>query len=376
MRLLHISDLHLGKRLNEFSLIEDQKHILNTIVDIIRENNIEALLIAGDVYDKTMPTAEAVTIFDAFLTTVARLNIPIFIISGNHDSAERLSFGAGLMRQSNVYISNVFNGTVEPVKLNDAFGEVNIYLLPFIKPIHARLAYPEEEIDSYETAVLQAVKHMDIDESKRNVILVHQFVAGATTCGSEEKSVGGLDTVNKNIFSSFDYVALGHIHSPQRMADNMRYSGSILKYSVSEAAHAKSAVMVDMGEKGDTNITLVPLVPMRDLQRVSGEFQELIDDNLGKRDERYTHVVLLDQHDVPNAVDRLRAIYPNLISLEYDNARTRAAARVLGAISESERDDPFELFSKFYENQNGISLNEEQTEYLKNLISEVWEDEV
>ena len=377
MRFLHLSDLHLGKRVNEFSMLEDQAYILKEILNIIDEQKVEAVLIAGDVYDKVIPSAEAVRLLDDFLTRLAARELPVFLISGNHDSAERVAFGSRLMSSRQIYLSPVFESDVEPITVSDRYGEINIYMLPFVKPSLVKRVYPEEEIITYQDAVNAAVQHMQIDTDKRNILLAHQFVTGAARCDSEEMSVGGLDDVDAAIFDGFDYVALGHLHGPQKIGkETVRYSGTPLKYSFSEANHKKAAVIVDMEEKGTVNIQQIPLVPKHDMREIRGTYMEVtaLDFYKDMKTDDYLHITLTDEEDIPDAIGKLRTIYPNIMKLSYDNLRTRAAVTVRGT-AEVEEKSPMELLKEFYELQNNQPMTDEQEEIARGMMEEIWEDE-
>ena len=374
MRFLHLSDLHLGKRVHNFSMIEDQKYILNQIADIAEEENVTGVIIAGDVYDKPVPSAEAVALFDDFLVRLAKQKLKVFVISGNHDSPERIAFGEKLMRQSNVYLSPVYNGRIEAVKLTDEFGVINVYLLPFVKPAVVRHFFEEEKVEDYTEAIRCAISKMDLKKEERNILVCHQFVTGATRSESEEISVGGLDNVDASVFDAFDYVALGHIHGPQNIgSERVRYCGTPLKYSFSEAEHKKSVTIVDIGKKGETVVTVRPLSPMRDLVKVKGFFAELTDRAFyGKMDtESYIQITLLDEYDIPNAFGKLVTIYPNLMQMHYENRRTMADADVLSG-RENVHMEPDVLFSQFYEHMNNQPMTKEQSVYLMNKIEEIW----
>lgn len=377
MRFLHLSDLHLGKRVNEFSMLEDQAYILKEILNIIDEQKVEAVLIAGDVYDKVIPSAEAVRLLDDFLTRIAARELPVFLISGNHDSAERVAFGSRLMSSRQIYLSPVFESDVEPVTISDRYGEINIYMLPFVKPSLVKRVYPEEEIITYQDAVNAAVQHMQIDTDKRNVLLAHQFVIGAARCDSEELSVGGVDDVDASIFDGFDYVALGHLHGPQKIGkETVRYSGTPLKYSFSEANQKKAAVIVDVEEKGKINIQQIPLVPKHDMREIRGTYMEVtaLDFYKDMKTDDYLHITLTDEEDIPDAIGKLRTIYPNIMKLSYDNLRTRAAGTVRGT-AEVEEKSPMELLKEFYEMQNNQPMTDEQEEIARGMMEEIWEDE-
>lgn len=377
MRFLHLSDLHLGKRVNEFSMLEDQAYILKEILNIIDEQKVEAVLIAGDVYDKVIPSAEAVRLLDDFLTRIAARELPVFLISGNHDSAERVAFGSRLMSSRQIYLSPVFESDVEPITISDRYGEIHIYMLPFVKPSLVKRVYPEEEIITYQDAVNAAVQHMQIDTDKRNILLAHQFVTGAARCDSEELSVGGLDDVDASIFDGFDYVALGHLHGPQKIGkETVRYSGTPLKYSFSEANQKKSVVIVDVEEKGKINIQQIPFLPKHDMQEIRGTYMEVtaLDFYKDMKTDDYLHITLTDEEDIPDAIGKLRTIYPNIMKLSYDNLRTRAAVTVRGT-AEVEEKSPMELLREFYELQNNQPMTDEQEEIARGMMEEIWEDE-
>lgn len=374
MKFLHLSDLHLGKRLNEFSLLEDQAFILTQILRITDDEQPNGVLIAGDVYDKAAPSAEAVALFDDFLAQLAARDVSVFVISGNHDSPERIAFGAQLVRRSKVYLSPVYDGRIRPVTLEDEHGPVDVFLLPFLKPMHVRRWFPEAEIESYTDAIACAVAHMPIDPTRRNVLVTHQFVTGAARCESEELTIGGSDNVDAAVFAPFDYVALGHIHSPQNVnGSRVRYCGTPLKYSFSEARQQKSVTVAELPEKGVLTVRTVPLQPQRDLVELRGSFQAVVAREVdGVPDPNaYVHITLTDEEDVPEAAGKLRAVYPNLMRLDYDNSRTRGSAEILGA-AEVERRSPLELFDEFYALQNNQPLRDVQRAYLQGLIEEIW----
>lgn len=377
MRFLHLSDLHLGKRVNEFSMLEDQAYILKEILKIIEEQKVEAVLIAGDIYDKMIPPAEAVRLLDDFLTRLAARELPVFLISGNHDSAERVSFGARLLNSRKIYLSPVFEGDVKPVTVRDPFGEINIYMLPFVKPSLVKRVYPEEEILTFQDAVKIAIEHMQIDTDKRNILLAHQFVTGAARCDSEELSVGGLDDVDASVFEAFDYVALGHLHGPQKIGkETVRYSGTPLKYSFSEASHKKAVTIVDMEEKGSVSVCQIPLIPKHDMREIRGSYMEVtaLDFYKDTPVDDYLHITLTDEEDIPDAIGKLRTIYPNIMKLSYDNLRTRTTMTVQGA-AEVEEKSPMELLREFYELQNNQAMTKDQEKIAEEMMEEIWEDE-
>lgn len=376
MKLIHVSDLHIGKRLGEVSLIDDQSHCLLQILRIIDEEQPDAVLIAGDVYDKSIPSAEAVTLFDDFLCRLAKRQLPVLIISGNHDSPERLAFGNRLLELSNIHISPVYDGKVTPITLTDAHGPVDLWMLPFIKPIHVRRYFPEAAIESYTDACRTAVEAMDVDPTRRNVLLTHQFVTGATPSESEEISVGGSDNVDAAVFAGFDYVALGHIHGPQNIGSNrIRYCGTPLKYSFSESEHHKSVTVVELGIKGDLQLHLCPLIPKHDLRQLRGTFAQLTDssflDSIPSDD--YLHIILTDEEDVPEAMGKLRTSYPNLLKLSYDNTRTRTN-QIIDRAEEVERKSPLTLFEELYSLQNNQPMHQQQREFVRTLLESIQED--
>ena len=377
MKFIHLSDLHIGKRVNEYSMIEDQEYILNKTLKIIDGEMPCKVIIAGDVYDKSVPSAEAVQLFDGFLTSLAERGVETFIISGNHDSPERMAFGSRLMTASGIHISRVYNGETDLVTLTDEYGEINVYMLPFVKPMHVR-RYFGDEIVSYTDAVSAAVSAMDIDLTKRNLLITHQFVTGAVRSESEEISVGGTDNVDVSAFIGFDYVALGHIHSPQSCTtERVRYSGTPLKYSFSEARDKKSVTVVELREKGSVEIRTVPLVPMRDMVELRGSYDGLMLKSFYEGttyQTDYTHITLTDEEDVVDAIGKLRTVYRNLMKLDYDNTRTRSSVSIEGA-TDVETRSPIELFSDLYELQNNQPMTDEQRELVEKLIAEVWEDE-
>ena len=377
MKLIHLSDLHLGKRVGEVSMLEDQAYILDRVLDIVDGAGPDALLIAGDVYDKSVPSAEAVTLFDDFLCRLARRKLPVLVISGNHDSPERLAFGSRLMEGARVYLSPVYDGNVKPITLIDEHGPVDFWLLPFLKPAHLRRFYPEETIDSYTDAVGAAIAHMNIDPSRRNVLLCHQFVTGAATCESEELIVGGTDNVDAAVFDGFDYVALGHLHGPQNVGSSrIRYCGTPLKYSFSEASQYKSVTVAELGEKGDLTLHTVPLTPRHDMRVIQGTFAQLTAENSDAAGERedYLHIILTDEEDVPEALGRLRLVYPNILKLSYDNTRTRTSQSVDRAQRVAQK-SPLELFEELYETQNNQPMSQEQRDFAQRLIEQLREED-
>lgn len=379
---MHLADLHLGKRVNGFSMMEDQEYILNRILEIMEEEQPDGLLIAGDVYDKTIPPAEAVRRMDDFLTAVAAKHVPVFLISGNHDSAERVAFGHQLMQGSGIWISPVYDGTIRHHTLEDRWGEVNIYLIPFLRPSVVRSFFPDVEIEDYTDALRTIIEDLQVDTSRRNVVLAHQFVTAAgalpETCDSEQLSVGGLDRVDGSVFSPFDYTALGHLHGPQRVgSETIRYAGSSLKYSFSELHQKKSVTVAELRAKGETEIRQIPLQPRREMIELRGTFEEILAEarKKGEPQTDYYHMILTDETDVVDALSRLREYYPNIMLLDYDNRRTRSQKEV-EQLDRVEERTPGELFAALYEQQNGQEMDSDRKEYLDGLIREIWEEQV
>lgn len=375
MKFLHLSDLHIGKRVNEFSMLEDQEYILTKIINIIDDEKPDAVVIAGDVYDKSVPSAEAVQLFDDFLCRLAQRKLQVFVISGNHDSAERMAFGGRLMDIIGVHMSPVYSGKVEAISLDDEFGKVNFFMLPFVKPANVRRFFEDAQIESYTDAVRVAVENMNVNADERNVIVTHQFVTGAEKCESEEISVGGSDNVDASVFDCFDYVALGHIHGPQNIgSERVRYCGTPLKYSFSEAKHKKSVTVVEMGEKGSLEIRTIALEPKRDMREIKGTYAEITlkENYINTNTDDYMHITLTDEEDIPDAIGKLRVIYPNLMKLDYDNKRTRSSAK-LDIIENIEQRSPLDLFAEFYEKQNNQPMTDGQSEFMKSLIESIWE---
>ena len=377
MRFLHLSDLHLGKRVCEFSMLEDQQFVLEQILALLDTHPVDAVLLAGDLYDKPVPPAEAVRLLDWFLTSLARRGLPVFAISGNHDSADRVAFGSALLAGSRVYVSPVFSGVPQPITLTDAYGPVDLYLLPFLKPAAVRHVFPDEPVESYNDALRCVLRRCVPDPDRRSVLVAHQFVAGAAACESEEPSVGGLDCVDAALFDAFDYVALGHLHSPQTVGrPTLRYCGTPLRYSVSEAGQQKSATLVELGPKGSAEITTLPLTPRHDLRELRGSYQELTDRRryAGTAVDDYLHITLTDEQDVPEALARLRVIYPNLMRLDYDNLRTRAQQQ-LEQPAAAARKTPLEHLADFYRLQNNQPLSPEQAAFCQQLIETLWKED-
>ena len=385
MKFLHTADLHIGKSICEHSMLDEQRHILASILEVVRGEKPDALLIAGDVYDKSVPSAEAVAVLDDFLVRLSETGTKVFVLSGNHDSAERIAFGGRLMENRGVHMSPVYSGEFAPVTLQDEFGEVDVWMLPFVRPatVRACLGSDEErdQVTDYTSAMRMAIAQMHFTEGRRNVLLAHQFVTG----------VGGLDNVDASVFDGFDYVALGHIHKPQDVAKDavgngrVRYSGTPLKYSLSEANHKKSLTVVELaGKSADglagIEVREIPLTPKHDVREIKGTFAELVSPEFQRRQlaeglklDDFVYVKLTDENDVPDAVLKLRGIYPNLMMLDYDNERTRNQHITVGD-GKVEQKTPMELFGEFFSDMTNRELNEGEREFVQGIIDGIWEE--
>lgn len=376
MKLLHTSDLHIGKRVNEFSMLEDQEYILNQILQIVDEQKPQAILIAGDIYDKNIPCVEGVTLFDSFLTELHKRGPVILLVSGNHDSSERINFGGRIMEENLIHIAGTFNGVLEKIALTDEFGILNVYLLPFVKPATVRRYYPE--VETYQEAVETIISNSQIDESERNILLAHQFITYGDSmperCDSESVSLGGLDNIDASVFAAFDYVALGHLHKAQRIGrDTIRYAGSPMKYSFSEANQNKSVTMIEFGKKADIAYNKIPLEALRDMREIKGPIAALTDSKNYSRGNTldYIHATLTDDEDIYDAIGQLRSVYPNIMRLDFENSRTVWNADAKTAAVDVEQMNSMELFEDFYENQNNIPMSVTQKGIMQRLFDEM-----
>lgn len=377
MKLLHLGDLHLGKSLGEFDLYEDQKYILDQILSIIREKEIDGVLIAGDVYDRAVPSESAMNLLDYFLKSLADQKVKTFMISGNHDSDDRLGYGSRLFESSHIYIAAQFRGTLYKKTVIDEYGEADFYLLPFVKASQVRHFYPDEKIESYDAAVRVILEHAQIDPDKRNIIVAHQFVAGrgadpelGGSEGAGTQSVGLVEKIGWDCFDMFDYAALGHIHSPQSIGRReVRYSGSPLKYSLSEAGNDKSVPVVTLGPKGEVDIELVKLRPMRDMRRLKGPIEKLLDKDNVSRPEDFIYATLTNEELIDDAMGIMQQVYPNTVKIDYDNSRTREVDRV--EIAGNLKQKTFgELISDFYSKMYGCAISEEEMQIMKEAAKE------
>ena len=371
MKFAHIGDLHIGKRVHDFSMLEDQRYIMDQMMKIFAEQKVDGVLIAGDVYDKTVPSAEAVQLFDEFITGLAKAEIPVYMISGNHDSAERLSFGAKLFESSDIYISQVYDGEMKRIVLKDQYGPISVYLLPFLKPAAVRHALQRDDINTYEEGVMAALQECEIDTTQRNVLVAHQFVTGADRSDSEETWVGGLDNVSAEVFKDFDYVALGHIHRAQRIGKRQcYYSGTPLKYSVSEASHEKSFQIVELGEKGQEPVVRKKqLKPLRELCVLRGTLQEVLEQREHAKD--FVSITLTDEEEPYMPKEQLELVFDHILEIRIDNERTR---RILDLYEEEEETESlFESFASFFETVQGRSMNEAEQEAAQDAWNEIIE---
>ena len=374
MKIAHISDLHLGKSLYNYSLTEDQDYILDQITGILVEKKVEVLIIAGDVYDKNVAPEAGLKVLRKFLNRLVEAKIKVLIISGNHDSAERLTFGAEFMTEKGIYFSKVYDGTIEPVTFEDDFGPVNFYLLPFVKPSTVQHYYEDKTISTYEDAVRCAVEHMNVNYSERNVAIAHQNIMNAERCESEEIIIGFQDAVSDEVFKDFDYTALGHIHKQQKIGKhNVMFSGTPLKYSTSEFTHKKVMPLITLGEKGKVDIELIPLEPKRDLRQITGTLDEIM--KASKEDpnnhEDFIDVILTNENEVMDAMATLRTVYPNVLKITYDNKASRAAENIerLGTV---DKKNPLEIFEAFYKSRIGEDMDDQKKEYIHSLIEKIW----
>ena len=394
MKLIHTADLHIGKSVCEHSMLDEQRFILANILEVVATEKPDALLIAGDVYDKSVPSAEAVAVLDEFLVQLSKTGTKVFVLSGNHDSAERIAFGGRIMADRGVYMSPVYSGAFTPVTLKDELGEVDVWMLPFVRPATVRACLEGDDdraqVTDYTSATRMAIAQMKFADGRRNVLLAHQFVTGAERSDSEE-SVGGLDNVDASVFEGFDYVALGHIHKPQNVAKDaagvarVRYSGTPLKYSLSEKDHKKSLTVVELGGKtqsglADISVREIPLKPAHDVREIRGTFAELVSPEYQRKQvaeglklDDYVYVKLTDENDVPDAALKLRGIYPNLMMLDYDNERTRNQRITVGDTKVEQR-TPMELFGEFFTDMTKRELNEEESKFVQDIIEGIWEE--
>ncbi len=382
MKFMHLGDLHLGKSLCEFELIEDQKYILEEILEIIKEESVDALLIAGDIYDKSVPSEKATLLLDWFIKTLSERKIKTFIISGNHDSDERLNFGSSLFESNGIFISSLFTGELFKRTLEDDYGKINIFLLPFVKASAVRHFYPDETIENYDDAVRLVIDKANIDTSERNIIVSHQFVCGESNpvlSGSEGMSartvdmqaVGMVERIGYDVFDAFDYAALGHIHGPQSVGrKEVRYSGSPLKYSLSEVNNTKSVPIITLSDKGEIDISLRELKPMRDLRHLKGQLKDLLDTKNVCNNDDFIYATLTDEDVISGAMGIFQQTYPNTVRIDYDNSHTQSIDNVnISEIAVNRSYD--ELITDFYRKMYGTDISDEEMEIMKKIAGEV-----
>jgi len=376
MIFMHMADLHIGKRVNEFNMLEDQRYILKQALSIAENNKVDVILLAGDIYDKSLPPGEAVALLDEFLTDIAHNGMKAVVVSGNHDSPERLAFGRKLMQSEGVYVSGVFNGEMNILSLRDDFGLVNIYMLPFIKPLHVKKYFPKNEIDNYTQAVKTVIDNAKVEDKMRNVLIAHQFVVSSGVepmrSDSENISVGGLDHVEASAFDIFDYVALGHLHHPQSIGrDAVRYAGSPLKYSFSEAGtqKEKSVTIIEMKDKENIKISKIPLAPLRDMVEIKGPLKDLLDPENHKYQglDNYIHATLTDNEEIIDAIGKIRSVYPNVMKIDFENSRTKTVEADSVAKDVTEKTS-FQLFEEFYKINNNKEMENKQKELVRGLL--------
>ncbi len=381
MKILHLSDLHIGKIVFEHSMLEDQKYILNKIIEIIKEEKVELILIAGDVYDRSVPPSDAVMVLNHFFKVLVKdLGLKVCVIAGNHDSKERLNFGKEIFADDGLHISSIYEGNIDKVELEDKYGKLNIYMLPYIKPVEVREYFDEDtDLSSYNNAVKEIILKEDINEKERNIILSHQFVTAGNAeperSESETVYLGGTENVDVSCYDKFDYVALGHIHGPQKIGrDTARYAGTMLKYSFSEVNQNKALTIIDFKEKGNLQIQFVPLVPLRDMRVIKGPIEELLNEKYYSLTncEDYIRAIITNEEQVYDAIGQIKRVYPNTLRLEVENSKMASNENVtMSDLDDIKKKDEVELFNEFYKYQNNQELNEIQLDIMRNVVKEV-----
>ena len=371
MKIFHLADLHIGKIVNGFSMLKQQQYILEKVIYLVKTHKPKVLIIAGDIYDKHNPSNSAAILFSNFIEELSQFDLDILIVSGNHDSGQKLQFASGILSRQRIFISGSFDGKIDEVSLKDNFGTINFYLMPFVRPSDVRVYFPD--VSSYHNALETVLNNSDIDYNKRNVFIGHQFFGGGISnverSDSELISVGGIDNVGYNLLEKFDYAALGHLHKPQKLVfDYIRYSGSPLKYSESEVSHQKSIVMLDIMEKNNVKIELLELKPEIEMRKIEGYINDILNDSydLDKTND-YVHITLLDEGEVINAINKIRNKYPNVMTLKFKNIRSQNHndINVRDDISET---NPIDLFNDFFKLQNNREMNESQRKTVERLI--------
>lgn len=373
MRLLHLADLHIGKRVNGYNMLEDQRFAFAEILKLIDREDVQAILLSGDIYDLSNPSTEAMTLFDDLLNAFSNRDLAVFIIAGNHDSAARLAFAKNLVKSHQIHISRPFDGQVEKITLEDDYGDLHIYLLPFIKPIYVKSKLPDLALGDFQTALSCVLSGIDIDEEARNIILSHQFITGAETSESEELYVGGTEAISLGLYDKFDYVAMGHIHKKQAFRKGqVRYPGSLLKYSKSEANYNKAITIVDIREKGNITVEEHKINYLRDMRLIEGNFDNIMKNaHFDENRDDYIHVNLFDKEEILDAMSRLRDLYPNIMSLVYTRRELKENLSV-GVAKKVDQKDPLTLFKEFYESKRNQALDEEKEALMADFIQAVW----
>ena len=377
MKFFHISDLHIGKKLREMDISKDQEHIIQQIIKKADEYSPDAILIAGDIYDRSVPPASALNLFNDFITELESRDIKVFVISGNHDSPDRLQFGKSILKKNDVYIAGTFDGKLQKVELTDEYGDINIYMLPFIKPSTVSMFYKDEVIDSYDKAFRLVVEEAQVNQEERNVLISHQFVTYGSkepeTSESESIRIGGLDNIDVSAYEPFDYVALGHIHRPQKVGrETVRYCGTPLKYSFSEISSEKSITMVEMKEKKDISISKIPLTPLKDMRVIEDTLENLLHKpEYTKYSKDYVSAIVIDEEELFDPIGQLRAVYDYLLLLEIKNTKSQYINEDIEYSADIKEKDPFELFKNFYYIQNNKEINKTQEKILLEVFAEL-----
>lgn len=365
LSFIHISDLHIGKRLYGYDLHEDQKYMLNRIIGLVEERKPDIVLIAGDIYDRVIPSEESTALVSDLLQRLQSTGSEIFVIAGNHDPSEKLTYLSDIADKHGLHIVGNFNGKLEKRTVNNT----DIYMLPYVRIADVRRYFPEDDIESLDDAVKVILNAADIDKERINVLIAHQFVMGATVSGSEDLMIGGESPLSCSIFSDFDYVALGHIHRAQNIGNaNIRYSGSVLKYSVSEKG-SKVALSGMISDDGNVDVEEIRLEPLHDVIIRKGSFSQIMAND---STDDYIYIILTDEIDVPDAVSALSSKFPRFLSMEYDNARTNSYLDINWLAAAEEERSPEEYFSELFESMTRKTMSDEQRNTLESVIAEIW----
>lgn len=381
MKILHTADWHLGKIVNSVHMTEDQAHVLRQLMEIVREEKPDLIIIAGDIYDRSIPPKEAVELLDSVLTQlITDFDSPILIISGNHDSPDRLQFGSRLFRENNLFIETKLTHELRSLTFHDKSGPVHFHLIPYIEPADARSVFKDENIQSHNQAMETIINQIKQQENmeERHVLIGHAFLAGGMETDSEERlsMIGGSPYIDSHIFKDFSYVALGHLHQPQKVTyDWIQYSGSILKYSFSEATNTKSVNMVELNEDKPATISRIPLKPKRDMRIIEGYFEEFINGNKVEPTEDYLHIRLLDDGQILDPIGKLRQKFPNILRLERKVLQSNRQLNELNQIKEKQKMSHAQLFVSFYEEMKGEPITKERQDHIDQVIQTLIEKE-